>query len=454
MKMTTLPTPTIDSVYPPEVLQGGGPAVKWIKNLSREKLHSVVQDKSLPNPMLRELARNVPVKFLKNLINHKKLDPDSRITGYRRIFRSSTQEMKNEEKLSSYKAILSINNITDKEKRIVNSYIQEIKKLLKNSSKQNQKASQKPQKIEPVIKTPPHVKYRQPIAKPDSTLEEIVRFLVFHRSSGLWKKPSIFAKTQDFKIRSALLCHENNFDENDFIKEFKTSISPEDLLSFRMEIDSGLYDKETSITSQYFIEQFRKDLRGNLAINFLEEFAHLKDWSELLFSLMLKAVSEGTAKYIANCSKIKYVSTLYEDLIIGLDPILNYGHVNTFGAGSAEISFSASVNLEIDEFSFKYWPIGEDESASFPVKLNKSFNFSSRLYQYSAIINRLTPGGLYIYGIYSKFNGRQFKLEPREFKVPKLPTPVPTTVNPNRIDFDYGAPVPVGGGAERRAHQF
>jgi len=452
--MTLTTPPTIENAYPENVLAGGGAAVKWIHGLTREQLHSIVQDKNLPSPLLGELARNVPVKYLKNLVNHKKLEPEFRVSIFRRIFRANTNEMKNEEKLATYNSILNIKNISDKEKRIVNSYIQEIMKLLKKptikQSAQALKAKNKEKKSPKARK----VVHLPPQPPPDSTIVDVVKFLRLKRSSLTWKHSKFHEKSAEFNIKSALLAHEYRLNDPNFPSIFKHLIPPTDLLLYRMEIDSGIYRQEFESGSTKLFEEFHKDLRGEFSKKFAEEFLHIVDWHELLFTLMLKAVSPNSEDFSSNLSIFKDISIKYEELSARMLPTLNYGKVNLINKGKVEVTFSSSVNLRFDEISFKYWLAEENESFGFPVPIKYSFDFSSRLNACTVVITDLEPGQRYFYEITAHFGDQPFKLEPREFKIPDLPKAPEPTNYVYRDYRDYGTPIPIGGGGERRFQQF
>ena len=448
---TTMTSPTIlkiETSYPDEVKQGGGAAVKWIKGLNREQLHVIVQDKNLTIPLLAELARYVPVKFLKNLVNHKKMEPDIRITIFRRIFRAKTQEMKNEEKLSAYKAILNIRNITKKEIRVVNSYIGEVKKLLSKANKSNRQSAPKTVKKKSAERKDLYI---APAPKPDSNLNDIVNFLSLKRSRLIWQDSDTQIKTSEFKVKSSLLAHEYALNNEDSMSSFKILISPEDLLSFRMEIDGGLYEEEKSFTSALFMEEFHQVLKGDFSRKFIEEFLGVVDWRELLFALMLKAVSSSKENYDANFARLKFVARGYEELISNMVPALNYGKVVATHSGKALITFSASVNLKFNDLSFRYWKSEEDESFGFPMPVKKTYDHATRLNSCVVEIINLKPGARYLYGISSELDGKSFKLEPREFKIPDLPVKPPKT---EYYSSSYDVSFPLGGGGERRFQQF
>ena len=451
----TLTTPqTIESSYPENVLAGGGAAIKWIHGLTREQLHSIVQDKNLPRPLLGELARNVPVKYLKNLVNHKKLEPEFRVSIFRRIFRANSTEMKNEEKLATYNSILKIRNITDKEKRIVNSYVQEMKKLLKKPSNNKGEQGSKVKKKEKKSPKARKVLYLPPQPPPDSTIGDVVKFLLLKRSSINWKGPEFQEKSGEFKIKSAFLAHEYGLNDISFPSIFKHLIPPADLLSYRMEIDSGIYGQDFESGSTKLFEEFYKYLRGEFSKKFAEEFLHIVDWHELLFALMLKAISPNSEDFTNNFSFFREVALKYEELNERMPPVLNYGKVNLTNKGKVEVTFSSSVNLRFDEISFKYWLADEDESFGFPVPIECSFDFSSRLNACTAVITNLEPGQRYFYGITAHFGDRPFTLEPREFKIPDLPKAPEPTGYVYRDYRHYGSPIPPGGGGERRFQQF
>jgi hypothetical protein len=221
-----------------------------------------------------------------------------------------------------------------------------------------------------------------------------------------------------------------------------------------MEIDSGIYGQESKNGAAKLFEEFHKDLRGEFSKKFAEEFLYIFDWHELLFALMLKAISPNTEDFSNYFSIFREVSLKYEELTARMLPVLNYGKVNLTNKGKVEVTFSSSVNLQFDEISFKYWLADEDESFGFPVPVKYSFDYSSRLNACTAEITNLKSGHRYFYGITAHCGDQTFKLEPREFKVPDLPK-APEPIGYVYYDYrHYGAPIPPGGGGERRFQQF
>jgi hypothetical protein len=113
-----------------------------------------------------------------------------------------------------------------------------------------------------------------------------------------------------------------------------------------MEIDSGIYGQESKNGAAKLFEEFHKDLRGEFSKKFAEEFLHIFDWHELLFALMLKAISPNTEDFSNYFSIFREVSLKYEELTARMLPVLNYGKVNLTNKGKVEVTFSSSVNLQ------------------------------------------------------------------------------------------------------------
>jgi hypothetical protein len=59
-----------------------------------------------------------------------------------------------------------------------------------------------------------------------------------------------------------------------------------------------------------------------------------------------------------------------------------------------------------------------------------------------------------MFAIAAKAKEQELRLEPGEFEVPHLPYVSPQGVNTYFGSVNYGAPVPIGGGGERRWMQF
>jgi len=127
----------IIDIYPSEVILDAKKRLPWIKSLSKEALHRVVQDKNLPLELFGDLARNVPIQFLKNLSNHKKLPMELRVPILRRIYSAKIQEMNHAEKLNVLNTLVQMKNWSEREKQITNSYITEVKTGFSQSYRSN-----------------------------------------------------------------------------------------------------------------------------------------------------------------------------------------------------------------------------------------------------------------------------------------------------------------------------
>lgn len=437
--------------YPEAILQGGGSAVKWIKGLTRGQLHAVVQDKELASPLLGELARNVPVKYLKNLIHHKKLEVEYRKSILRRIFRANVSDMGNQTKLDFYLSAQQIKTLTDIEKRVINSYIQEIKKLIKLPK--NDKA---PEKAKTKKKKKPTNKKRSIVLLPrrDSTLQEIINFLVRKRSLVFQNEFISAVRRNEIAIKTSLLSAKFDLERLNMPQEVLNVISMNDLLSYRMEIDQRLYDSLQMKDSINLLKDYALEMIGPIAKSFLEDVLHEEDEYEILYNALLKVVSFSEIDFEGKATLISKIGSEYQDLIQKMEPILNYGPVETNDGGQAKIAFYSSVNVEFSEQSFKFWKVDEDESYGFPVALETNFDFESRLNRSLVNIYQLEPGSSYIYGVSARVNGNLLMLDPQEFKMPDSP-PKPVkhdTGNYGYSIYDYS--VPLGGGGERRFQQY
>jgi hypothetical protein len=454
MKMTTSTTPTINSAYPPEVLKGGGAAMKWISALTRAELHLIVQDKQLPIALIGELVKNVPVKYLRNLVHHKKCTSELRITVLRRIYRAKPNEMKIPDRIQAYNSILKIKDLSDKERRITNSYIRELErgnhsKDLAQPQKPLKKTSKKPKRKKQVIR-----KELPPVVIRDSTTSEVVKFLRSARSqliAGLGEnsKPLIDCRTQ-----AGAMISDSQIEFENLATKSVNRIDIEDLLSYRIELNAGLYLVSTLGSNEEFIKNYKQINRGDVAKDFFTGVNIQNDSPEILYELLVKASSLSQSDFESKLLNLQSASQGFSRYLEKIPPQLNYGQVAVTTGGIATITFSTSLNLEFAVDSFKYWESEQDESFAFPIKFKVEFDRNRKLNTCTVTVTNLLPGMRYMYALSAVHGDRLVKLEPREFKVPDLPAVEPSR-GYERGDYrDYGAPVPLGGGGERRFSQF
>lgn len=452
--MTTSPTPTINSAYPPEVLKGGGAATKWISALTRAELHLVVQDKQLPIPLVGELVKHVPVKYLKNLVHHKKCTSELRITVLRRIYRAKPNEMKIPDRIQTYNSILKISDLSDKEKRITKSYIRELEQgnYSKDSSKPEKELKKTPKKS----KRKKKVVRRElpPVIIRDSTVSEVVNFLKMARK-GLISESGIDSKILDScRTKSAAMLSYSLRTFNSLAASSNYHADIEDLLAFRMELNEGLYSRSKIGNNEDFIKNYEMSNRGEFARKFLLDIDMENNAPENLYTLLVKASSLSPADFASKMTDFQIASQSFDEYLAGITPQLNYGKVETTLGGMAKISFSASLNFQFTEDSFKYWESTQDESFGFPIKFQVSFDRKTNLNNCKVTITGLLPGMCYKYEIKALNGDQEFKLFPREFKIPDPPEVVVSSGYVRGDYRDYGAPVPFGGGGERRFNQL
>lgn len=451
--MTTSPTPTINSAYPPEVLKGGGAATKWISALTREELHLVVQDKQLPIPLIGELVKNVPVRYLKNLVHHKKCTSELRTTVLRRIYRAKPNEMKIPDRIHTYNSILKISDLSDKERRITKSYIRELEQgnHPKDSSKPEKELKKTPKKSKrkKVVR-----KELPPVIIRDSTVREVVNYLCSARAGliaelGENSKPLIDCQTQ-----AVAMISESQVEFESLAIHSANLTDMEDLLSFRIELNADLYRESKLGSSEEFIKGYKQINRGDIAKEFFTGIDVSKEPPEILYELMVKASSLSQSDFQSKLIDLQSASHGFRKYLETIPPQLNYGKVEVTKGGMATITFSTSLNVEFTEDSFKYWESDQDESFAFPIRFKVKFDRKSKLNNCTVIVTNLLPGMRYKYGLRALHGDRIIKLEPREFKIPDLPVAEPSS-GYVRADYrDYGAPVPFGGGGERRFNQL
>jgi len=443
------------TIYPSEVLAGGKSCAAWIKNLSRLELHELIQDKDIPLTLLPELVSNIPPKYLRNLIPHKKLQPELRVTILRRIYRASQNEINNESKIETFRFVSTQKRWTKRELQIAQSYILEVNKQSGVAvSKPKRKKAKKHKDSFAVRKEKQLVNFALSLVVKDADMSDISSFLTNSRTRLLRELQSTSSKFKDCETQASLLIEQASREFPSLSETAISRISTEELLAYQIEINQGLYVTSSALQFEDFIDSYKTQLRGPLASDFLKHWNTRLPPAESLYQLMIRAISTSEEDFESKQKSLELVSQRFDSHVLAMQPVLNYGQVNATSGGVATITFSASFNLEFTEMSFKYWHNSEDESHAFPVRFKVDFDRESKLNICSTTITSLKPGEVYFYAIHAMHNENRFNLEPREFKVPELPAPAPAPDYVYRDHHEYGAPVPFGGGGERRFNQL
>jgi hypothetical protein len=232
------------------------------------------------------------------------------------------------------------------------------------------------------------------------------------------------------------------------------ALSLEDLLSFRIELNQELHKPASSEDMQDFVNGYKIKMRGEFASAFLNHFDVDRDKNEVLYELMVRACAYSEEDRQQKLESLDAAASKYEQYLESLEPVLQYGTVSVTQGGMATIIFKTSLNLQLTNTSFKYWLSSEDESFGFPVKFTTNFDRTTKLNICTVTFTKLLAGETYVFRIAALANGQEFKLAPSEFEVPRLPIPQYQGINTYFENRVYGAPVPFGGGGERRWMQF
>lgn len=432
------------TIYPSEVLAGGKSCAAWIKNLSRLELHELIQDRDIPLTLLPELVSNIPPKYLRNLILHKKLQPELRVTILRRIYRASQNEINNESKIEAFRFVSTQKRWTKRELQIAQSYILEV-------NKQSGVAVSKPKRK----KAKKHKDtFALSFVVKDANMSDISSLLRNFRTRLLCELQSTSSKFKDSETQASLLIEQASREFPSLSESAISQISIEELLAYQIAINQDLFVTSSVFQFEDFIDSYKTQLRGPLASDFLKHWNTQIPPAESLYQLMIRAASRSEEDFESKQKSLEMVSKRFDSHVLAMQPVLNYGQVNATSGGVATITFSASFNLEFTEMSFKYWHNSEDESHAFPVRFKVDFDRESKLNICSTTITSLKPGEAYFYAIHAMHNEHGFNLEPREFKIPDLPKAEPSSGYVRGDYRDYGAPVPLGGGGERRFNQL
>jgi len=110
-------------MYPDEIRMNPAKGKLWLQDLSKESLHQIVNDKNLPIELMILLAENLPVKFLKNFIFHKKISKEVKLEVVNRIFQANQREINLDEKLKIFNLLLNLQNWEKDEKLVVRNLV-------------------------------------------------------------------------------------------------------------------------------------------------------------------------------------------------------------------------------------------------------------------------------------------------------------------------------------------
>jgi hypothetical protein len=289
---------------------------------------------------------------------------------------------------------------------------------------------------------------------PDSTLTDISKYLEFHRAGALWATRSKASELEYCQLMAYLLIDDAIKDFPSLANSATDLISVEDLISFRIELDTGVHTVAAINQMQDFLVGFKFKMRGEYASAFLEQANVDLDKNEALFDLMVRACSFSNLDYESKIQAIRLTAAGHQQYLDNLESTLKLDKVAVTQGGMATITFSAGLNVHFTDISFKYWKISEDESYGFPVRFTIKFDRNTKLNICTATITKLLPGQVYIFAIAATAKEQELRLEHVEFEVPQLPYVSAPGINTYFGSVSHGAPVPIGGGGERRWMQF
>jgi hypothetical protein len=441
--------------YPAEILINPALQRNWIKGLTKAEIHRVVNDKELPIPLMEELYKLIPEKMLVNLIRHKKLPSDLRPSILRRLFKAKSTQMSNQQKMKIFSDLSYLTSWPRRERQIVDSYIHEIQKKL---------ASGKSEKLTPkkkLNKKSNHSSnvYLHKLTKVanvdlDATYPEVAKYLMQKCTELVKSETTNNGVTDLASMYAHLAIKKGNFGIPEVPLSLRRYLSNFDILKFRFEIDLGVISEQKFLGSQELLISYGRVLKGDLAKTILDDIDTQQSSLETLYSLILRTCSNSNHEYIIRKNTILEASTSVVGVLNRFKPLLNYGRVEVTNGGMASIDFSSSPNLKFSESSLRVWSALDGESKCRSVKFLVDFDPETYLLRCRTTLTKLNSGERYFYSISGTFQDEELRLPPREFKVPDF---VPSIRSMNSKDTHYlslGAPVPFGGGGERRFNQL
>jgi hypothetical protein len=293
-----------------------------------------------------------------------------------------------------------------------------------------------------------------PVIIRDSTVSEVVNFLRSARFGLIAELGENSKLLIDCQTQAGAMIADSQVEFQSLAIYSVNRIDMEDLLSFRIELNTELHRESKLGSNEEFIKSYKQINRGDVAKEFFTGINIQKEASEILYELLVKASSLSQIDFESKIVNLQSASHGFRKYLEKIPPQLNYGPVELTKGGMVTITFSASLNLKFTADSFIYWESEQDESFGFPIKFKVEFDRNSTLNNCTVTITNLLPGMRYMFGISALNGDRRIKLEPMEFKIPDLPKAEPSSGYVRGDYRDYGAPVPLGGGGERRFNQF
>ena len=434
--------------YPLEVLSDPKELPKWVKSLTKEQLHVCAQDKEAPAAVLSEVAKNAPIKILKNLVHNKKLPPEARVPILRRIYRAANEDIKPIEKIAVYSSIIDIKSWSEKEKQTANSYISEVRKAIGNkplkkvqkskkskTEKRNDREKQRPVAPPRIIEPPK-----------DSTKSEILGsvFLIIRNLQSSKYALSSRLYKHSLGFRTLLDGYISKYNGAGLAKNRNMSL--EVLLELEIQIQNDCFIDLDNYSREEVEKQYRKYTRGNLAESLLIKFEGIQNSIEFIESLVLTLSSENENEIETKSAWIKETAKSFRNEIDNREYKIKHIGMSLSTSGMANLYFKTEPILEIGNESIKYWKIVDG------VSQNMMFARDILLYDagqniFHCTFYKLDSGSKYRYQICGQVFDTVISSNVMEFE----------TTTPRVHYGNYGSSeisFSVGGGGERRYQQF
>lgn len=441
--------------YPTEIHLDPAFQRKWIKGLSNTEIHRVIHDKDLPVSLMEELSKSIPEKMLVNLIRHKKLPSELRPPILRRLFKAKSNQMSAQQKMKIFSDLNNLTSWPRRERQIVNSYIHEIQKRLAPaksekpiSKKRFDKKSEHPRNVQI------HKLSKVMNVHPDTTSPGIAKYLNQQYAELIKSEITNNSVTDLAAMYAHLTIEKGNFGIPEVPLSLRRYFSNYDILKFRFEIDLGIFSEKNSFESQELLISYGRVLKGDLARVILDEIDVQESSLETLYSLILRTCSNSNNEYFVRKNSFLEASKSIVGVLNRFKPLLNYGRVEVTNGGMANINFSSSPNLEFSESSLRVWSASDGESKCRFVKFLADFDSEKFLLRCRTTLTKLNSGERYFYAISGTFQDHELRLPPREFKIPDFVPSISSMDSKETHYLSLGAPVPFGGGGERRFNQL
>ena len=434
--------------YPLDLFDDPKELPKWVKTLSKEQLHVCAQDKEAPAAVLSEVAKNAPIKILKNLVHNKKLPPEARVPILRRIYRATDEEIKPIEKIAVYSSIIEIKSWSEREKQTAHSYISEVRKTIGNQplkkvqkvkkakiEKMNDKQKQRPI-VPPRIIEPPK----------DSTESEIVAsvFLIIGNLQNSNYALSSRLHKHSMGFRTLLDDYFSGYKSLGLAKDRNTSL--EVLLQLEIQIQNDCFLNLENYSREEVERQYRRYTRGDLAETLLRKFENIQNPVELIQSLVLTLSSENENEIETKKDWVVETAKSFRDEIDNRQYEIKHIGMNISTSGMASLYFKTEPIVEIGSESIKYWKIIDGINQKI-MYANDVFHYDAAQNIYHCTFYKLDSGSTYGYQIFGQIFNLEISSNVMEFQ-----TAIPRVHYENHRSSEIS--FSVGGGAERRHQQF